>query len=834
MELEQTLPKGSRKGYYGFKESQQKSTTRETLQAGSATQCPTSIRPPPTGEDSKDSDRSKGNLPASLKQESFLASPRMTPRRVSKKESITVRGHSGLESDEEKIAPLGFEPEGSVASSPQCERWPTSLSNMLMDCQGFSSFYQFLRQENSEIILDFWRASESFKRMAPTSPEMRTTAKAIFQKFICAGSYDVLEISDSTIGKIAQHVNDHPVDCELFEEALSEIMADLKNNHFPRFMNSTLYKECVQSGVESPRDICDRFTQQTARFHAGYLPTLPEEKVLGFEEIEDDGDRFEFEHRNKSVKGLSHCGKKSGSDEHNARCLLHCQVPIKQLLSAYHYPTAPVGSRIESENQSLSSDAMTEDTLSVTDSALTDDTSSRCSGGRHKCSSRKKSAGYNHLPFVPRTQRVPKEARHPLASNPPEFARVLTEKLQRVILERELQEREARNLSSHFEMPKKSILQQAIEASNKKVPLSTMAMSVVPEAVTSYKDQYENVSGGVEGCVPSTFTAQEASDTYTQPNMPQQSQKLKPSVPETLQVPVEVQKNESAQESNVWETHPGRRDDNIPFLPVNHHRIMQWMEEGEQAQQGSPRESKHHRHHSLSTRNTSKSSRQSTASSVRQTDKSSRHLPSQPIASDPLMPPLPVPHPSSVLEGAKQRLQIEVKGGERRSKHHPKQRPSVAGKDVETSSHRGKNSASSACSTMESSGYGHSCHIPHERAPSMAGSSMMSSVSHCDAASKDSGFTGSDKKSKDKDEIIITYFLWGEPIPYRTTLPGRCVTLGHFKTLLPPRKGSYRFYFKRSTEDRDCEVVYEEVKDDSVVLPTFDGKVVGKVERADS
>jgi len=43
-----------------------------------------------------------------------------------------------------------------------------------------------------------------------------------------------------------------------------------------------------------------------------------------------------------------------------------------------------------------------------------------------------------------------------------------------------------------------------------------------------------------------------------------------------------------------------------------------------------------------------------------------------------------------------------------------------------------------------------------------------------------------------------------------------------------------RFYFKRSTDDRDCEVVYEEVKEDSAVLPTFDGKVVGKVERVDS
>ena len=47
-----------------------------------------------------------------------------------------------------------------------------------------------------------------------------------------------------------------------------------------------------------------------------------------------------------------------------------------------------------------------------------------------------------------RTQRVPNKARHPLASNPPEFARVLTEKLERVKLEQELHEREARNLSA--------------------------------------------------------------------------------------------------------------------------------------------------------------------------------------------------------------------------------------------------------------------------------------------------------------------------------------------------------------------------------------------------
>ena len=44
----------------------------------------------------------------------------------------------------------------------------------------------------------------------------------------------------------------------------------------------------------------------------------------------------------------------------------------------------------------------------------------------------------------------------------------------------------------------------------------------------------------------------------------------------------------------------------------------------------------------------------------------------------------------------------------------------------------------------------------------------------------------------------------------------------------------YRYFFKRETGDRDCEVVYEEVKDETATLPTYDGKVVGKVEKVDS
>lgn len=131
-------------------------------------------------------------------------------------------------------------------------------------------------------------------------------------------------------------------------------------------------------------------------------------------------------------------------------------------------------------------------------------------------------------------------------------------------------------------------------------------------------------------------------------------------------------------------------------------------------------------------------------------------------------------------------------------------------------SHREKTSTSSCCSTTDYSSYGQSSCAAHERhnrgAPSVTGSSLMSSVSQSDSISKDSGFSGSvkrkDKHSNNDDMTTITYYLWGEPIPYRTSVPGKSVTLGQFKTLLPPRRGNFRyasiFYhwnYSISTED---------------------------------
>lgn len=82
------------------------------------------------------------------------------------------------------------------------------------------------------------------------------------------------------------------------------------------------------------------------------------------------------------------------------------------------------------------------------------------------------------------------------------------------------------------------------------------------------------------------------------------------------------------------------------------------------------------------------------------------------------------------------------------------------------------------------------------------------------------------------DSIVVAYYFCGEPIPYRTLVRGRAVTLGQFKELLT-KKGNYRYYFKRVSDEFDCGVVFEEVREDEAVLPVFEEKIIGKVDKLD-
>lgn len=42
-----------------------------------------------------------------------------------------------------------------------------------------------------------------------------------------------------------------------------------------------------------------------------------------------------------------------------------------------------------------------------------------------------------------------------------------------------------------------------------------------------------------------------------------------------------------------------------------------------------------------------------------------------------------------------------------------------------------------------------------------------------------------------------------------------------------------RFYFKKVSDEFDCGVVFEEVREDDAILPIFEEKIIGKVEKVD-
>lgn len=56
----------------------------------------------------------------------------------------------------------------------------------------------------------------------------------------------------------------------------------------------------------------------------------------------------------------------------------------------------------------------------------------------------------------------------------------------------------------------------------------------------------------------------------------------------------------------------------------------------------------------------------------------------------------------------------------------------------------------------------------------------------------DSGIGEGVRKKEKHNATTVIYYMWGEPIAYRTSLPGKHVTLGQFKTQLIPRKGKFR------------------------------------------
>ncbi|KAK3726635.1 hypothetical protein QZH41_012288 [Actinostola sp. cb2023] len=425
-----------------------------------------------------------------------------------------------------------------------------------------------------------------------------------------------------------------------------------------------------------------------------------------------------------------------------------------------------------------------------------------------------------------RTHRMPKEARHPIG--PDEFAKILTEKLEKVLAERQLKEREALNLSQSLDderpcssQSKKSILQEAIDNKERRdrIPLSTMVQLPLQDGDTSSistSNHSSSKSTGARATAGSGVQNSSSSEsTHRKYRGARHAWKSSKNDSESVNKPNEQLAPNTFKEPKITKD-TSIANDEIPFLTLNNHRIQEWMATGEE--ELKKQKSKPHQ---------SKSSRQ--PSNSRMDSYGGHHQPKQPIAQDPLMPLLHGPEPTTVLGEVRRRL-MATKEHDRKSKHNQRHRSRNSVEDTsDQSSYYGKESSTDLSSCSQSLlSYDLNQHQSYSSIPSSA-----SNIANDTKSRSDSGIGGGVRKKEKHNATTVIYWLWGEPIAYRTSLPGKRITLEQFKTQLIPRKGEFRYFFKTKTDDHDCEVVYEEVREDEMALPMFEEKIVGKVEKVD-
>ncbi|CAL9693073.1 unnamed protein product [Knipowitschia caucasica] len=705
---------------------------------------------------------------------------------------------------------LGYEPEGSASPTPPYLKWAESLHSLLDDEDGINLFRMFLRQEECADMLDFWFACSGFRKLE-TSEDYEEkkvkTAKVIYKKYILDNNGIVSrQIKPATKSFIKDCVLNHHIDPAMFDQAQTEIQAMIEENTYPLFLKSDIYLEYTRTGGESPKPTSDQNTL--------------------IEVIETPHD--------SRLQGGKQCRPPS------------CQDPVN--LCYANAGLAPATSANDSEQQSLSSDA---DTLSLTDSSLDGVPPYRYrKQHRREMQDSVKANGRVPLPHIPRPNRILKD----IHVDPERFAAELISRLEGVLKEREAEEKldewlqrvgleedgdEANTSTSipgyrpppgghfhsynshytdiysgaflrdaHEENPESILddhVQRVMKSPGGQSPGTRHSpKSLSPDGLPSL-GRHTLPGCSVQGKHPQRHTGKHHLH-HGSSGKPREQLETEAAMRAHVHSGVDAQYG-SKPRSYADSTHQENagygggsckrgckkseelRPYDAPGFGVDmekNQKILLWLMDGQ-------KEVRHKR----SPYGSMTGYKKTTGHEGLHQSSKDRIQPSHPFIQDPTMPPNPAPNPLTQLEEVCRRLEEEnIKSGA----VQPKQRY-----------------------VMEVIQRGRSAVRPTQCPPV----NVVPAVS--DSELSEPEHEGGKKQPYEK--MTVAYYLCEEPIPYTTSVErGRVVTLGQFKELLT-KKGNYRYYFKKVSDEFDCGVVFEEVREDDAILPIFEEKIIGKVEK---
>ncbi|XP_017352819.1 axin-2 isoform X2 [Cebus imitator] len=714
------------------------------------------------------------------------------------------------------------EPEGRASPDSPLTRWTKSLHSLLGDQDGAYLFRTFLEREKCVDTLDFWFACNGFRQMNLKDTKTLRVAKAIYKRYIENNSIVSKQLKPATKTYIRDGIKKQQIDSIMFDQAQTEIQSVMEENAYQMFLTSDIYLEYVRSGGENTAYMSNGGLG-SLKVVCGYLPTLNEE---------EEWTCADFKCKlSPTVVGLSSKTLRATASVRSTETVDSGYRSFKRSdpVNPYHvgsgYVFAPATSANDSE---ISSDALTDDSMSMTDSSVDGIPPYRV--GSKKQLQREmhrsvKANGQVSLPHFPRTHRLPKEM---TPVEPATFAAELISRLEKLKLELEsrhsLEER-LQQIREDEEKEGSELTLSSREGAPTQHPLSLLPSGSYEEDPQTILDDHLSRVLKTPGCQSpgvGRYSPRSRSPDHHHHHPQYYSLlppggKLPPAAASPGACPLLGGKGFVTKQTTK----------HVHHHYIHHHAVPKTKEEIEaeatqrvhcfcpggseyycyskcKSHSKAPETMPGEQFGAQSTKKaypleSARSSPGERASRHHLWGGNNGHARTAPRAhlftQDPAMPPLTPPNTLAQLEEACRRLAEVSKP--------PKQRCCMASQQRDRSH--------SAAVQVGATPFSNPSLAPedHKEPKKLAGVHALQA-----------------------SELVVTYFFCGEEIPYRRMLKAQSLTLGHFKEQLS-KKGNYRYYFKKASDEFACGAVFEEVWDDETVLPMYEGRILGKVERID-
>lgn len=833
---------------------------------------PTSSRPPPAGQDSVDFKESDientdgtGLKEICLSKSSVLGTPRrstcQTPCEIQKKMQSNL-----LDKQENKVASAPSEDRTSTQLF--YESWRNGCECLVYDTEGRRVLYEYLSREKHEILLNCLEAWEVF-RAIPSGNDLHISARDFYKRFLQFRD-PKLEIRDQTRSKVNYCMRSNNLNTTMFDEVQQDVFSKLTTTWYARFLDSDFFLNYCLSANQYLGHEASREQQKSKGL---CMPTLHEE---GNTDLRLHAER----HSQYGAHGKEIKGKAIKVSDGLRRPLQDIKTSRGFENEAQEIPKDYYGAQRFLVNRNPDQD---------NGSTLGSSTSSVAESKRER--QRPREHHQDNLPtlpyFKPRTERINREAMKPM--KPEDFHRILCEKLEKVVQDQAIDERCKRESEgAHMEklrekgmttvQPVGDITQYNSHKSDRSIPKSSgeddrmnksscKSLDSYPlsdrysvagmssangselkaESQLKYKHGAKELASAVHHALRTELKeckCQQCIEKHIGSGRPEHVvyNVQRPEGPALQSSHCSCCKhlqgqNYGSQQKNCLQVNSKLTPTNlgnyeIPADIVDHNRIYMWMEESEKfrpemlaanvAESARPAPAVQRHHRTPVVYDTTRPGDYSSGCSDRQ-------------YFDPALQVLHQPDTNVVLEEAKKRLADNSRsttrssrrsGNRTSSRHHSHQGMEQVYSETAPSTTSGNWTLSDSASS-----------VSRQQVPSVVSSSIPSSASHflnesasdVQTESLKSRGSGSSKGHR-SDATVVTYFLGLEPIPYRTSLPGKNITLSQFKPLIT-KKGSFRYFFK--TKTRDDGIVYQQIEEDNEYLPKFENKIVVKVEKVE-